>query len=90
MRVAERLRELMAERGDAALELTQAEYRLTLNPVGDDFDAVGFILWQQEPDGDLAPIAAGRAVGDTLLLDGEPAHGRELADLEAVIAALLD
>jgi hypothetical protein len=84
------MQEVFAEAGDASLEFAREGYRLSLNPVAGRFDEVGFVLWQEEADGDLAPIAAGRAVGDEVILDGEPGSGRELADLEAVIASLLD
>jgi hypothetical protein len=90
MSVAQRIQDLVAEQGDANLEFAREGYRLSLNPVADHYDQVGFILWQQEGDGDLAPIAVGRAIGDELVLDGEPGSGRELADLEAVIASLIE
>jgi hypothetical protein len=89
MGVAQQLRELMAERDDASVEFAKEGYRLSLNPIAGHYDRVGFILWQQEGDGDLAPLATGSAVGDELVLDGEPSSGPELSDLEAVIASLI-
>jgi hypothetical protein len=83
------MRRLVAERGDASLEFAREGYRLSLNPIEDRFDEVGFILWQQAADGTTVPIATGRAAGDELVLDGESAADRELADLEAVIATLI-
>ena len=89
MGVAADMQKLVSERGDANLEFAREGYRLSLNPIEDRFDELGFILWRQEADGGLAPIATGRAVGDQLVLDGSPATGRELTDLEAVIATLI-
>ena len=89
MSLARELRERFAAAEDANLEFRRAGYRLALNPIKDRFEELGFILWQEEADGDLAPVATGRAVGDELVLDGETATGPELADLEAVVADLL-
>jgi hypothetical protein len=88
MSVAKEMQRLVAERGDANMEFARGGYRLALNPVEDRFDQVGFILWQEE-DGGTVPVAAGRAAGDELVIDGAPASGRETADLEAVIGDLL-
>ena len=90
MGVAERLHDLVAKRGDANLEFARDGYRLALNPIEDRFTELGFILWREEADGALTPVATGRALGDELVLDGAPAAGDESADLEAVIAALVD
>ena len=90
MGVAADMQKLVSERGDKNLEFARGDYRLSLNPVEDRFDELGFILWQQETGGTLTPIAAGRAVNDNLVLDGSPSTDRELADLEAVIATLIE
>ena len=90
MGVAADMQKLVSERGDKNLEFARGDYRLSLNPVEDRFHELGFILWQQETGGTLTPIATGRAVDDDLVLDGSPSTDRELADLEAVIATLIE
>ena len=90
MGVAAGLRELMSEHGDASLEFAREGYRLSLNPIEDRFDEIGFILWEDDAGGSPAPVAVGRAVGDELVLDGEPGDRREVADLGAVISSLIE
>ena len=89
MSVAADMLELVSKRGDANLEFARGGYRLSLNPIEDRFDEVGFILWQEEPTGALAPVAVGRAVRDHLVLDGEPTTLGKTANLQTVIASLI-
>ena len=88
MGVASDMLKLVGERGDANLEFARDGYRLTLNPIEDRFDEVGFILWREEAGG-AVPVAVGRAIRDHLVLDGEPTTLARTTDLQAVIASLI-
>ncbi len=88
MGVASDVLKLVGERGDANLEFAGGDYRLTLNPIEDRFDEVGFILWREEAGG-LAPVTVGRAVRDHLVLDGEPTTLARTTELQAIIASLI-
>lgn len=89
MGVAKDIQRTMSERGDASLEFAGGGHRLSLNPIEGRFEEIGFVLWVEEAGGALAPVAAGRAVGDELVLDGEPAGGAGAADVGSTIASLI-
>ena len=89
MGVAADVQRIFSEHGDANLEFASGGYRLTLNPVEDRFDEVGFILWRDEAGGGPTPVAVGRASGDRLVLDGEPDGPGTHADVSAVISSLI-
>jgi hypothetical protein len=89
MSVASEMVDRVRERGEANLEFAREGYRLSLNPIEDRLEEIGFILWREDGAGGLEPIATGRAADDRLLLDGDPTTRRETADLEAVIGSLL-
>ena len=88
MGVAEDMQKIASEHGDANLEFAGDGYRLSLNPIEDRFDEIGFILWREEAGG-AAPVATGRAAGDRLVLDDELANPRRHADVSAVISSLI-
>jgi hypothetical protein len=87
MSVAGDMQRIVSERGGANLEFAGEGYQLSLNPVEDRFDEVGFILWREEGGGP-APVAVGRAVGDRLVLDDGGGPGTH-ADVSAVISSLI-
>lgn len=89
MSLAKTMRDRVAEHEGASLEYRQDGYRLVVNPVTDRPTEVGFILWQETPEG-LDPILSGRTAEDLLVLDGDDGQGMNPADLDAVISALLD
>lgn len=90
MDLATRMHDIVSERGDATLEFARDGYRLSLNPIEDRFNELGFIIWREEQTGGMTPVATGRAVDDQLLLDGEPAEGEGLTSIAGMIAALLE
>ena len=89
MSLADRLLDMVTERGDATLEFVRDEYRLTVNPVEDRIDEVGFIIWREDARGS-EPVVTGRAKGDALLLDDPDAYDGSQTDLSTLVERLLD
>ncbi len=89
MNVADRLWDLVTERGDATLEFTRDGYRLTVNPVKDRIDEVGFIVWREAERGP-EPIVTGRAKGKSLLADDYGSYDGTPSELTNLVERLLD
>ena len=89
MSLARTMTTRVAEREGASLEYRRGGYRLSINPIMDRPTEVGFILWQETPEG-LSPVVAGRTAEDELVLDGNEGRGMDPRDLDEVIGALLD
>jgi len=88
MSLAQTMRDRVAEQLGANLEYRRDGYRLAINPIQDRPSEVGFILWQETPEG-LSPVVAGHTAGDELVLDGDAERTVAPRDLNAVVAALL-
>ena len=89
MNAADRLWDLITERGDATLEFVRDGYRLTVNPVKDRIDEVGFIVWREDDRGP-EPIVTGRAKGKSLLVDDPGSYNGTPTQLSALVEQLLD
>jgi len=89
MSVADRMWDLVTEQRDASLEFVRDGHRLTVNPVEDRIDEVGFIVWRDGERGP-EPVVTGRAKGGSLFVDDPSSYQGSPTDLSDLVERLVD